>query len=367
MLWLTLSLFTSAIISFLIIRYDHLHQHYTGDHDEEGPQKFHPHPVPRIGGIAIFCSLIITGLYFEFFTAFDFKQTYWFLLLASLPAFLGGLLEDLTKKVGAMHRLFLTSLAATIGFFLLDAAILRLDIPFIDNLLKQYWIISLIFTTFAVGGVANAFNIIDGYNGLSSMVSLLILAAIAYVAFLNQDSFLMHTSLVLCVAIAGFLIWNYPNGLILLGDNGAYLLGFMVAEVSVLLIQRNPDVSPWFPFLLVTYPVFETSFTMYRRKFIHKKPSMLPDALHLHSLIYRRMVRWLVGSTEAKHKLRRNAMTSPYLWTMTLTTVIPGLIFWNSTYLLLLFVFLFIIFYIWIYGAIVKFKVPKSLIIQSNK
>ena len=63
----------------------------------------------------------------------------------------------------------------------------------------------------------------------------------------------------------GFFVWNFPAGLIFLGDGGAYFLGFYVAELAILLLHRNPAVSPMFPLLLCIYPVFETLFSIYRR------------------------------------------------------------------------------------------------------
>jgi UDP-N-acetylmuramyl pentapeptide phosphotransferase/UDP-N-acetylglucosamine-1-phosphate transferase len=67
-------------------------------------------------------------------------------------------------------------------------------------------------------------------------------------------------------AVLGFFLWNFPAGLIFLGDGGAYFLGFYVAEVSILLLVRNPEVSPLFPLLVCIYPVFETLFSIYRRR-----------------------------------------------------------------------------------------------------
>ena len=64
----------------------------------------------------------------------------------------------------------------------------------------------------------------------------------------------------------GFFVWNFPAGLIFLGDGGAYFLGFYLAELAILLLHRNPEVSPMFPLLLCIYPVFETLFSIYRRK-----------------------------------------------------------------------------------------------------
>ena len=67
-------------------------------------------------------------------------------------------------------------------------------------------------------------------------------------------------------AVLGFFFWNFPGGLIFLGDGGAYFLGFYVAELGILLLARNPSVSPMCPLLICIYPVFETLFSMYRRK-----------------------------------------------------------------------------------------------------
>ena len=66
-------------------------------------------------------------------------------------------------------------------------------------------------------------------------------------------------------ATAGFLVWNYPRGLIFAGDGGAYLWGVVIAMASVLLVQRHALVSPWFPMLLLIYPVWETLFSIYRK------------------------------------------------------------------------------------------------------
>jgi UDP-N-acetylmuramyl pentapeptide phosphotransferase/UDP-N-acetylglucosamine-1-phosphate transferase len=76
-----------------------------------------------------------------------------------------------------------------------------------------------------------AFNIIDGYNGLSSMVAVIILAGIAYVAFQVEDHAIMIAALAMIGALAGSLVLNYPRGLFFLGDGGAFLIGFWIAEL----------------------------------------------------------------------------------------------------------------------------------------
>ncbi len=287
----------------------------------------------------------------------------WLLLLSTLPAFAGGLAEDLTKRVGPFPRLMATFFAAMVGFFVLGARLTHLDMIFADVLLA-YWPLSLLLTVFAVGGVANAVNIIDGYNGLSGMVSIFIFLAIAYVAFKVGDSSLLGLSFAMAGSLAGFLAWNYPRGLIFAGDGGAYLVGFVIAELSVLLVTRNHQVSPWFPLLLVIYPVFETLFTIYRRRFLRGVSPGLPDALHLHTLIYRRLVRWMIGSAVLEHRTRRNSLTSPYLWVLASLSVIPATLFWDKTEVLMACVVAFVLIYVHLYRMIIRFKTPRWMVVK---
>ena len=83
------------------------------------------------------------------------------------------------------------------------------------------------------------------------------------------------------------------------------------------------------------------------------------DALHFHQLIYRRIVREVFHDDEARRMLMRNNRTSPYLWAFTLFTVVPAVLFWNNTPVLIAFCLLFVISYVTAYLAIVRFKVPK--------
>ncbi len=359
-----LAILVSAVTALLIIRYDHIHSRFTADDTGGGPQKFHALPTPRIGGIPILVSLIACSSLLSLKGFFDMKDA-GFLLLSSIPAFAGGIAEDLTKKIGPLHRLLLTFLAAATGFYLLDGRLIRVDISLIDNLLIIAPV-SFILTLITVGGIAHAVNIIDGYNGLSGMVCLLIFGALGLVSFSIGDMYLTSICTILGGALVGFLIWNYPRGRIFAGDGGAYLLGFMIAEISVLMVKRHPEVSPWFPFLLVIYPVWETFFSIYRKKVLRGQSPSLPDGLHLHMLIYKRLVRWMTGSKEAKHMTRRNSLTSPYLWAFSLMSIIPAVFFWRYSVILKFFVFLFIVIYVHLYWSIVRFKTPRWLILRKR-
>ena len=361
------SLIIAFVVSFfctlLVIRYQHLHDHFSADHDLTGVQKFLATVVPRIGGVSIMIALIISGIWIAFRIPTEARM-FFLLTVAASPAFLGGLIEDCTKRVGVMARLGLTMLAAVLGFWLLGAGVYRLDMPFLDAVLKAHWVLALMLTAFAVSGVANAVNIIDGYNGLAGMVSIIILGALGYVAFALGDVLVWKVALATIGGIMGFLFWNYPRGLIFLGDGGAYLIGFVIGELSVLLVARHPEVSPWFPLLVVVYPVFETLFSIYRKKFVRGRSPGQPDGVHMHMLIYKRLVRWAVGSKQVNDKTARNAMTSPYLWLLCSLAVVPAVLFWRNPHALQFFVFAFTALYIFLYRKLVRFKSPKWLLVR---
>jgi UDP-N-acetylmuramyl pentapeptide phosphotransferase/UDP-N-acetylglucosamine-1-phosphate transferase len=320
------------------------------------PQKFHIHNVSRLGGAGIFSSffiiLIIIGMQIK-------EIDYIYMPLTALPVFIIGFMEDLTRRISPKFRLLGALVSAILAAYFLNAYLVRIDIGFIDGLLSVK-AVAVIFTIFAVTGVANSFNIIDGFNGLSSAVSIIILLSLGYISFKVGDIFLMKACLILAFAIFGFFVWNYPFGKIFLGDGGAYFIGFTIAVVSVLLVDGNKAVSPWFPFLLCIYPIFETLFSMYRRR-ARKSSSMDADAFHLHSLIYKRLVPHILGTDIKNNQLARNSATSPFLWMLTSFSAVPALLFWNNTPVLIVFAFIFIIVYLWLYKSIVGFKLWKFM------
>jgi UDP-N-acetylmuramyl pentapeptide phosphotransferase/UDP-N-acetylglucosamine-1-phosphate transferase len=277
-----------------------------------------------------------------------------------LPAALGGIVEDVTQRLAVRYRLLLTGASGILAFLLLNLGVPRTGWAWLDGLVEVAPWIGVGIVILAVAGLPHAFNIIDGYNGLAGMVALIVCLALAHVALQVGDRALAALLVSTAAATAGFLIWNYPRGMLFAGDGGAYVWGVVIALASISLVQRNPDVSPWFPMLLLIYPVWETVFSIYRKAVRGVSPGVA-DALHFHQLIYRRIVRGVFHDDESRRVLMRNNRTSPYLWGFTLLTVVPAVLFWSHTGLLMAFCALFVISYVLAYFAIVRFKVPSWL------
>ncbi len=355
---LILAFFVSLITTLVLIRYQNLHKKVSIDHVSTGPQKFHTHAVTRIGGVSIFLALVISAWVAHSILSLERGLPLLQICLCALPAFMIGLIEDLTKKVGIKTRLIFTAMSAYMGIYFLNILITKIQVPGIDWVLSV-GVVAIIFTVIAVTGLANAYNIIDGFNGLASMVAIISLLAIGYVAFKANDPVLTSICLIVVGAIGGFFIWNYPRGLIFLGDGGAYLIGYLIATLSILLVIRNPSVSPWFALLVNAYPIFETLFTIWRRRVHQGKNPGLPDGAHFHSLIYRRVIRWAeVHESKETTSYAKNAKTSPYLWFLSSLAIFPAIIWWQTTWILQCFALLFCVSYVMVYNSVVKFKTP---------
>jgi UDP-GlcNAc:undecaprenyl-phosphate GlcNAc-1-phosphate transferase len=327
-----------------------------------GLRKVHVVPTPRVGGVAVAAGLLVavaTGSLF-----YGGLCPWSLLLLCAAPAFIWGLIEDISKRGSVVVRLALTGVAAGLGFILLDARITQLHVPGLDQALAIH-ALSFAFTVFAVTGVAHSINIVDGLNGLAGVVGLLAAIGIAIVAAIVGDTLVLPAACALAASIGGFLLVNYPRGRIFLGDGGAYLVGLLLAELAVLLVHRNSEVSPWFPLLLLAYPVWETLFSMYRRK-ARGQSTGQADALHLHSLVYRRVVRWRGFAGKPSDYAARNSLASALLWVIPVTCLVIALLFWDRTLPLQLAAVVFGIFYTLGYRRLVRFGVPQWLVVRAG-
>jgi UDP-GlcNAc:undecaprenyl-phosphate/decaprenyl-phosphate GlcNAc-1-phosphate transferase len=360
MLVAVITLFLSFFISALIIRLKYFKVKSILDSDTLSPQKFHIQPVPRIGGLSIFLSLFIGSL-IRLSENWESGFLALTLLLCGTPAFMIGFFEDITKNIAPSRRLVTCLISAILAIYLLDIKVVSIDVYWIDPMFKSS-IIAILLSSFMIVGLTNAYNIIDGFNGLVSIVAVMTLLAIGYVAFRNDDYAIIFIVVMVISGILGFFSLNYPRGLIFLGDGGAYLLGFLIAGLSILLNVKHPNVSPWFSLLINIYPIFETLFSIWRKLVLKKTSPSVPDGVHLHMLIYGRVSKWL--SPGNKTYYGRNSKTSPFLWLLSGLAVFPAVVFWNHTFILQIFSLIFCMTYILIYKAIVKFKFQKWIKVQ---
>ncbi len=322
----------SLLLCLALVLTQKWHGRFTHDHCT-GPQKFHKTKVPRIGGLALALSyaavtpLLQPGL----------REIWLVIGLAALPALVAGLAEDLTRKVGVKWRLGAT-MGAGVLFALLSGYVMnKVDLPGMDWLLSFY-LVALAFTGFSMGGVANAINIIDGFNGLAAGTLLILFGTFAWVAHQVGDDLVFQLALLFGAVVLGFFVVNFPLGKIFLGDGGAYFLGFLLATLGVLLPARNPEISAWTAILICAYPVIETLSSMSRKTRREGHSVGQPDRVHFHMLAHRHYGRRIVRSKRASHL--RNPATSLVTWTLPILTTLFVMVSYQSAALSAAFFFL---------------------------
>ncbi|MVW63053.1 glycosyl transferase 4 family protein [Massilia sp. NEAU-DD11] len=346
----------SFVISQLIVRSQKWHGRLTHDHDLGGVQKVHTTAVPRIGGLAVIGGILLGFVLFQqifpgHVSASRASRIY-LLLGASLPAFLAGLIEDFTKRVSVRVRLVATALSALVASLALGATVGELDIWGLDALLTIAPL-AIVATAVFVAGGSNAINIIDGFNGLSGSTIIIMAIGLAAVGLQVGDSFVAVLGALCAGATLGFLMLNYPSGKMFLGDGGAYFLGFWVSEMAVLLLVRHPELSAWQILAICGYPIIEVLFSIYRRKFVRKVSPGAPDALHLHGLVFRRLVFKYVRRDTAR-PWKRNAMVPCFMAPAVAACVAVSVWFGQSTPAAVAIVVAQVVLYIAVYGRLVR-------------
>lgn len=350
------SVYVAGIVAFLVavllVMTKNWHGHFSMD-GLIGIQKNHSKPTPRIGGVSVFAGVVAAYMVAQPERA-EILRT---LLLAGLPAFVFGLAEDVTKEVGVMARLLATMASGVLCWLLTGISLTSVDVPLLDSLLS-YTFFSVAFTAFAVGGVANAVNIIDGFNGLASGFVVIALIGLALVAAMVGDINLAFACLAIAMAILGFWLVNWPWGHLFLGDGGSYFGGFALAWASVLLIERNSSVSAFVPLLICIHPVTEVLFSIYRRHMSKVSPGHA-DRLHLHTLVMRRVVRSKVRRMypdEPKMVERlRNSITGLVFAIANIPAALVALLVVNSPAFVALACLGFALGYVTLYARLVRF------------
>lgn len=341
---LSISAGLTASCCWMLIASEKLHLKYTGDVRFHEIHKYHKKPVTRAGGVALFLGMVGASIYFGLIGDNDLYLSKW-AGIAVLPVLLGGLLEDVTKRISARDRLLLAFLSAAIAHYELGVGFERVDWPYFDERVITQPGVSLLLTIIMVAGVAHSTNIIDGFNGL--LTGVVITAGIVFlsVAYYTGDRALVAYTTILIGCSIGFLFFNFPFGKIFLGDGGAYLLGFLLAILSLLLVKRHATISAWFPLLVLAYPVIETIFSILRKRLYDKRPAMAPDGRHLHMLVF---VVW-GESVGSRIGLTQNSATGAVMWMIGSVPMIPALIWWSNTVLIATFFFGYALLYLQLY------------------
>lgn len=337
-------------------------QAFSFGHDRtEGVQKFHVKPTSRLGGVAIAVGLCTgaVGLVLQVPNSDFTVHTLWF-LLACAPVWLGGLLEDLTHRVGSTLRLLLATVSAAWLFGTLGVAVTRTDVYLIDMILLIPGAV-LCTTLLVVAGFTHSVNIVDGFHGLASGLCLITLSGLSFMAWRVGDLIILQMCLLSFAAMLGFFVFNWPSGSIFLGDAGAYLIGFWVVELGLLLAMRNPSISPMAPVVAGIVPLIETLFSIYRRKFIRQHPVNHPDGLHLHTLVYRRLLFNPQVHLTLTQKNTANAQVGIFFWLPATAFTTLSCIFMQNTWVQLGFILTYLAMYTYVYRALVYFKAPKLM------
>ncbi len=341
-----LALVGAAVACLLLVFTQRWHGRFSLD-TVDGAQKFHVQPTSRIGGVGI-----LIGVFVGFLIATEARPLLWPLLVAGMPAFAAGLAEDITKRVGVSARLGATLGSGILICLITGTAIAELHLPLLDSLLTSAWF-AIPFTALALAGVANALNIIDGFNGLAGGVAVIVLLAFTTLALMHGDVALAAACVVLAAAMLGFLVLNFPLGRIFLGDGGAYFVGFALAWLAILLVTRHPEISPWAVAAIVAYPVVEMLYSIWRKHRREGHHPSRPDGLHMHMLLHRRVVRkWF---PQASRRLQ-NGLTAPFCWMLALVPAVVAVARPQDTAFLMGSIAAFILLYSAMYARLTQFR-----------
>jgi len=331
---LIFSLILTSVLIFLNTKFNF------GSDTNIGQQKFHEDSIPRTGGLAVFLSFFIFGYFLEIPNV---EQIF----LPAIIFFTVSFYEDMNHSVNPVTRLTAIIISSIFLVLNTEIGVYGMDLWILDDILANP-IANIIFTSITISLVANSFNIIDGFNGLVSGFSLMVLAAIIYIAYSIGDAEIYSLSILAFLSILGFMLLNFPFGKIFLGDAGAYFLGFLISFMLLKLIQNN-DIPIWLGLSLLIYPVFELIFSIIRKSIFFKSSPLHPDKFHLHMLVFRNIVRC---SFFKNKKEFCNSFTSILIWLFILPSL--GLsIFWHLESGPLFYLSVsFIVYYFFVYLAI---------------
>ena len=271
-------LMVTVFLSFVVLNSKGTLLNRRARKDMRQAQRAHESATPRLGGAVIFAAVAMISVFADGF----FGERYTKFALAMLPMICVTLWEDMLRPTSPRTRL-----AATLASCLLTVMSLRiwftsLDVPVIDPWLAG--LAGVVVTVAFVTASVNAFNMVDGVNGLCGGMAMAALVSLHMIATAVGHDFVAHVALTLAVAAAAFLLFNFPKARLFLGDTGSYVFGFIISWFGISICFRFPEVSPWAIFLIMAYPLSELAATVTRRLLSGHSP-FRADARHMHHLV----------------------------------------------------------------------------------
>lgn len=271
-----------------------------GAMDMPNDRKVHKYPIPRLGGIAIYISFFV-GLIFSLYLQPSIHpfgtitpDTGIMLVVSLSIVLILGIWDDL-KQLSPGKKFIGQVLAASIVYlagFRISAITSPMDLALLD-----LGIFDFPATILWVVGITNAFNLIDGLDGLASGVALIVAVTISLISFMKNDIGSAMLALLLAGAVLGFLRYNFNRARIFLGDSGSLFIGFTLAILSMTSSTKGSTAfSIIVPFLTLGLPIMDTMLAMTRRflrsmfpeqkeykPFIRKMLTLFdPDKGHIH-------------------------------------------------------------------------------------
>ncbi len=245
-------------------------------------RRVHKEPMPLIGGLAIFASVILVILIF-----LPLEKEIISMIIGGTVIVMGGIIDDL-KELNPKTKFMFQVVAGLILIFG-DVKVDFVTNPFTNNssLIYLNWL-SIPITLFWVVGITNTLNFIDGLDGLSAGVAMISSITLMIVASKFSDTSAIILSAAIAGACLGFLPFNFNPAKIFMGDTGALFLGFMLAAITIEGVMKSvATIAIVAPILILSVPIFDTTFAIFRR-LLNGQSISAADKGHLHHRLLNR-------------------------------------------------------------------------------
>lgn len=243
-------------------------------------RRVHKKPTPLLGGLSIYFACIVGMLLY-----LPLNKKIVGVLIGATIIVICGYFDD-KKPLSPKVKFAVQILAAIIAMYC-GARIDRITNP-LDFLFNAQWIelgvLAYPVTVFWIVGLTNAFNLIDGLDGLAAGLSVISSLTLMVVALLTgpENPYIITMTAILAGSILGFLPYNFNPAKIFMGDTGAMFLGYMLSVISVLgVLKSAAALSMLVPIFAMGLPIFDTLFAIIRR-FANGKSVVEGDKGHLH-------------------------------------------------------------------------------------